>query len=173
MSDIITNLGKVFEEDWDGEVIGSNTFEWEYQSNLPSVEEVMEEKRRKLMNVKVRSVPDYEWKKVRSLLEYGDGEDVYVNICQISGEEAGYIPSKVWYDNGFKLLFYMNDSMPDEIRPFSDETYLMYFKLEVDKVLKYDIDIRMFMDQIMTDIGMVYFCVFGKSNYKLIIGEGE
>lgn len=88
----------------------------------------------------------------------------------------GFMPSKVWADSyqspqhELNILYYINTTMPLAVKPFKDNTYLMYFMPAPGDVIEYDVNVRFFMDQVMVpDLGMIYVVMFGDESYKDIV----
>jgi len=157
----------------------------ELKSHLPLVEEIMEEKRHCMMNVKNVSIHHDQWKVVKTLFEVRDevSGEVYSFVGKLGILEddciLGYLPSKIWVEGGdegeietFRFLFYINDSLPDQLRPFKEKTYVLWNLIKSNHTLLYDLNTRLFMDQIKTDIGWIYVMVFDEANYKLIVDDG-
>ncbi|MCK9371195.1 hypothetical protein M0R04_14885 [Candidatus Dojkabacteria bacterium] len=95
-------------------------------------------------------------------------------LCEITESRVlGYIPSKTlntgW--NEFMMMFYINETLPDAARPFKKKMYAMWAPLYEYETLLYDINTRLFMDQIETNDGFVYFFIFGEDEYDSIIAD--
>lgn len=88
----------------------------------------------------------------------------------------GFMPSKVWTFSSlfsmieFNILYYINTTLPKAVKPFKDNTYLMYFTPRPGDVIEYDVNVRFFMDQIMVPgVGMTYVVMFGDESYEDIV----
>lgn len=87
----------------------------------------------------------------------------------------GYMPSKILYDpmlDSLVCTFYCNDTLPDRVRPFgTDAMYIAeYTPSSVTDTLMYNIEYRLFVDQVMTPSGIKYVFVFGQQTYEQVFG---
>lgn len=144
-------------------------------SALPSVVEMEEEFSRNKMNVICVDLVGVEWVDVGTKFDYEDGYgggEVLGRMCHLDGYEevGGYIPSKVFWSNGsLKLVYYTNDSLPDAVKPFKGRTYIMVSDLVIGGRLKYDLGVRMFMDQIKREDDWVNVFIFDSGSFHDII----
>ncbi len=131
------------------------------------------------MRVENLVIASHEWAKLTTNLEIedkGTGKiwPLKAMVCEITDKRVlGYIPSKTfnvgW--NEFMLMFYINETLPDAVRPFKKRMFAMWAQLDYEEALLYDINIRLFMDQVKTDTGFVYFFIFGEDEYDSIIAN--
>lgn len=160
-----------------------------YVSNMPDPEIIKEEIEMQRMRVTTISILPCRWKVVETNFDISYGMNpttvpFRAEICELDEEEVrGYLPSKVWWEKvvgdksarehgTFKLLYYVNEQMPQTVRPFGGKIYAMKAYVS-DGSLYYDSAIRMFVDQIMTDGGMVYFFIFDELTMKEILNINE
>lgn len=168
--------------------------QFDTQSLLPLPDEILKEKRQRMMRVEIVNIKHSSGECVKTFFELRNnitGEfigSLYGAVCEIDDSRViGYLPSKIWYEDissivkpldcalggVFNLLYYVNDTLPVGIKPFSDKMYLFWSYLDPLETLMYDIDIRMFMDQIKFKDDMVYIMIFDEANYKLIVDRTE
>lgn len=82
----------------------------------------------------------------------------------------GFMPSKVWYDGGFQLLYYVSPSLPDRARPFGyDPCYVFSVCVPDGESIVYDWNISLFIDQIMTSNGMLYLFICSEAELPKIL----
>jgi hypothetical protein len=150
------------------------------ESLLPSVDEMMEELVRDKMRVICVDLVDMEWVGVETKFDYevgGKVGEVGGLLCNLDRYPmvSGYIPSKVYWSGGsFKLVYYANDSLPDGVKPFSGRTYIMESELYVGGELRYDLGIRMFMDQINKGGEWVNVFIFDSGSFSdIIVGRED
>ena len=160
----------------------------EQQSILPSVEEVREEQTMKIITV---STLGLERERVKTTLTRTNKSleissvPIFTTLIRIDDEQVKeYMPSKVWCDDSldiedmgarnFNILFYVNSTMPKIVRPFKTNTYFMYFVPERGDIIEYDVNIRLFMDQVHTKhAGLIYVVMFGEDEYAQIVDKGQ
>lgn len=142
----------------------------ELVSGMPPIEEV-----REANTMKIITVNTYHFEQtlvetaLRTVHPDGTSDPLIANIMTISDERVkGFMPSKVWTNPKesiglppFNILYYVNSALPQAVKPFKDNTYLMYFRPKPEDVIEYDINLRIFMDQIQTNMGTVFVAMFG------------
>lgn len=86
---------------------------------------------------------------------------------------AGYLPSKVFYDEqgGLRLMYYVSAALPDSVRPLGTDrpVYCFSFSLDFPSTYTYDASLRVFIDQIVTPHGIRCIVMFGQDEYDKII----
>ncbi|TFG98712.1 hypothetical protein E4H12_05285 [Candidatus Thorarchaeota archaeon] len=143
----------------------------EQKSVLPPIEEVREASTMKVVTVNTKQ---FEKTLVETALRAihpdGTSDPLIANIMTIADERVkGFMPSKVWADlhpqhnwtGDFNVLYYVNPILPQAVKPFQDNTYLLYFHHNPNDVIEYDINLRIFMDQVPTHKGNVFVIMFG------------
>lgn len=155
--------------------------EEQQQSGLPSLEQVREEQTMRIYTINTKQFPS---KRVETTLRLtnpvGTPNDrpmigVLINIDDKRIKE--FMPSKVWaseqtqrHEVVFDVLFYVNTTLPKAVRPFKDNTYLLYFFPGYGDVIEYNAEMRIFMDQVhVPKFGTAYVIMFGEETYNDII----
>ncbi len=147
------------------------------QSHLPNMLEIIAKQREGKMRVENLVIGKHEWKDVVTKMDT-ENKDTYetwplsARMCEITNESVlGYVPSKI-FNTGwdeFLLMFYINDTLPEAVRAFKKKTYMMWAPICKHESLLYDVNARMFMDQIKTETGLIYVFLFDEDNYDLIV----
>lgn len=99
----------------------------------------------------------------------------------INSNVQGLLPSKCWINDGedkleVSMTFYTCTSLPDRARPFGDgPTYVIIMFPPPRSVVEYPVDLRMFIDHIITNRNQcAYVFCFGQNVYdQLLIGNSE
>ena len=148
------------------------------QSGLPPLEDIREEQTMRIYTI---TTDKFERIQVETTLMVSHPDKaprpLVATVIMIDDDRVKeYMPSKVWataspFDRPvFKVLYYINTSLPQAVKPFKDNTYLMYFIPDDDEVIEYDVNVRMFMDQVaVPGHGMVYVLMFGNESYDDIV----
>jgi hypothetical protein len=156
------------------------------QSILPGVEQVRDEQTMKIITV---STSGLKRQFVKTTLEISlpnaspnePPVPLYAYLVKLDDNRIKeYMPSKVWYDpsektglgtlHNFNILFYVNKTMPQTVRPFKENTYVMFFVPQKGEVIEYNCNIRLFMDQVLTEEGeMAFVIMFGEEEYGQIV----
>lgn len=145
----------------------------ERSSALPPIDEVREQSTMQIITV---STKPFRRETVKTSLcvvsEGGKRSNVVSSLITFDDKRVkGYMPSKVWWndrDECFDVLFYVNSSLPKSVRPFKDNTYLLYVYPQYGQTLEYDVNIRVFIDQVKTNVGMAHVFMFGDESYHAI-----
>jgi hypothetical protein len=152
----------------------------EMESVLPSFDELGEELRNSKMRVVCIDLVDVQWVKVETKFDYEKGEgrgEVGGLLCNLDGygEVSGYIPSKVFWLNGsLKLVYYVNVSLPEGVKPFSGRTYILISDMVIGGSFLYDVGVRMFMDQVRREIDWVNVIIFDSESFSdIIVGRED
>lgn len=159
-------------------------------SGMPPIEEIREAQTMRIYTV---NTSPFERKIVETTLIAANPNKVHkrrpivATLIKLEDDRVKeYMPSKVWGNpvtstafsqspTNFDVLFYVNASMPQTVRPFKENTYLLFFVPESEDVIEYDVNLRIFMDQVPVDgLGMTYVIMFGEETYKeLIVAQRE
>lgn len=101
-----------------------------------------------------------------------DDEQIVANLYEVTNEKVlGYLPSRVWHNDGFNLLYYIGEAMPSQARPFGDKpVYCFHIPLST-KPIEYDANWRVFIDQIAVRDDMYLFVMFNEDQYQDIVNE--
>jgi hypothetical protein len=147
------------------------------KSKLPPLEQVREETTMRIITVNTFSYPKTLMKtSMRQTGSRGAESVITAQVIKLTDPRIqGFMPSKVWWDDinrSFDILFYVNTTLPKAVRPFKDNTYFMYF-YPSGYVVEYDATMRVFIDQIKTNIGMAYVFMFGDETYNDIINDPD
>lgn len=84
----------------------------------------------------------------------------------------GLMPSRVWHDSihGLMFAFYTSPSIPVQGRPFQDgPTYILVLEPGSADILEYDLETRLFIDQVPTPDGIKYVILFGQEQYDKVV----
>lgn len=124
------------------------------------------------------------------VLEPGDVVDLAItvernNVCKqargwlsVLDEDSvrGYLPSKIWhysYDDLFRLSYYTNDGLNNNVRPFGNgKTYALVLHPDDGEVYYYPIEWRVFIEHVVcpsAPAGIAYVFLFGEDLYDQII----
>jgi hypothetical protein len=141
------------------------------RSTLPPVDDIKEKLR--IVRIVLSKFPS---KTVEMHVEVLDGDQkrpVYALVTIIDSDAVrGYLPTKLFPTNeGVEVLFYTNPKLPDAARPFKQgKTYIALAVVEYNKVIQYDADLRVLIDQFVSlDGELVYVFVFGDEQYDSIV----
>ena len=101
-----------------------------------------------------------------------DDKQITAPLYEITNEKVlGYLPSRVWYDGGISLLYYISEALPDQARPFGDKPVYCFYIPIGTKPIEYDANWRVFIDQVKTDSGMLLVVMFNESEHKNIVNK--
>jgi hypothetical protein len=145
------------------------------KSGLPPLQEVVEQVTMRIITVNTNSMPKVVKETTLTVTnERGHKSNVVAPIIEITDSRVqGFMPSKIWWndsDDSFDILFYVNNSLPKAVRPFKDKMYLMSFYPQ-SMTVEYDVNVRLFLDQIKTNAGMAFVVMFGDESYKSLVIE--
>lgn len=141
----------------------------ELSSFLPPVEPT-EVKRMRIERLHLQSFPMNRCKTKFTLAN--KGESIFAQVYKVDNESTrGFIPTKVWSEDGqFHFLYYVSEFLPKAARPFGDDPcYVFCVYTKNGDVIEYDADIRIFIDQIQTPIGMAYVFIFGETEMRRVL----
>lgn len=150
------------------------------ETGLPSMEESVNLYKMRIEGIWLK---DYECNRVQTTFDVqqspADVSPLYMELYEISEPRIqGYMPSKIMYDarrEDLACTFYCNDTLPDRVRPFgTDPMYVgVYYPDDVRDTVLYDIECRLFVDQVVTGSGIAYVFVFGQETYEKIVIQNE
>lgn len=85
----------------------------------------------------------------------------------------GYLPTKIWCeDSAFQLLYYVSPDLPPAAKPFgTDPCYMFAVFPQRNEAVEYPSDIRIFIDQVMTPLGMAYVFIFGENQMNQVLAS--
>jgi hypothetical protein len=88
---------------------------------------------------------------------------------------GSYIPAKVVICNGnITFVYYVNQDLPPETRPFSDgECYAWVVKWDPDMHMRYPVETRVFIDQVIDTVNGDVYTVFitSKQQFDMLTGN--
>lgn len=146
------------------------------KSSLPPLEEIIEQASMKIVTIKISAFPSELWE-TNVYKQAGGGRRVplVARVYEVDDravEVQGYLPSKIWYDDGLYGLFYVNETLPKAARPFKGKLYVMYTYIDPNVVLDYDANIRVLIDQVLMQDGkMAHLFVFGEEQATSLLVE--
>ena len=141
------------------------------ESTLPSLEEMREANTMKIVSIGTKFLSK---SVVKTGLHRCDAAgcvypvvgDLYVIDDQ---RVQGFMPSKVlWCDDEYRVIYYVCHSLPQNVRPFEGNTYMLVFDVAVNDVIEYGMTMRLFIDQIVVDDRVKYIVMFGDETYNEI-----
>lgn len=146
------------------------------KSALPPIEEIKKHNTMKMVRVKLSNLPSREVTFTIEGVNEESGEHfpIVVPLHEIDDHIArGYLPSKVWWrpeDDDVHFLFYVQESMPLETRPFgTGKSYIAAMYVSDSCTLEYEVGLRIFIDQVQTSNGTLYVFMFGEDEYKNVV----
>lgn len=111
--------------------------------------------------------------KLRSCDHHGVWWNLHTDVYTIDDPElTGLMPSRAWFDptEGLMLAFYTSSTIPIQGRPFGDgPTYVTIVEPNPSQVLEYDMNVRLFIDQIPSSNGIAFVILFGQQQYDQLI----
>lgn len=143
-------------------------------SELKSTLPLEEAKAINTMTITTRLLKSFDHKRVLVNFDY-NGQPVETTIYTLTDEKvAGYLPSKVWWDDkkdDLCLLYYVSPALPDQARPFGTKP-VHCFVIDYDHGdVEYDPMWRVFIDQVKTPTGMMIVVMFNDDLYKQIVNK--
>ena len=150
------------------------------KSALPPIEEVKAHNTMKMVRVRLSELPYHSgtFKFDGVDKESGVRFPLIAPIYEIGDHIArGYLPSKAWWrseDDDVHFLFYVQESMPPETRPFgTGKSYISAMYIGEDTVIEYEVGLHIFIDQVQTQTGTLYVFMFGEKEYKNVVMDSE
>lgn len=143
------------------------------KSALPSTEYIKARNTMKMVRVKLSELPYHngtlKFDSVNG--ESGVRTPLAAPIYEIGDHIArGYLPSKVWWrldDDDVHFLFYVQESMPYESRPFgTGKSYISAMYISDNCTIEYEVGLHIFIDQVQTSTGTLYVFMFGEKEYN-------
>lgn len=143
-------------------------------SELKSTLPLEEAKAINTMTITTRLLKSFDHKRVLVNFDH-NGEPVETTVYTLIDEKvAGYLPSKVWWDDkkdDLCLLYYVSQALPDQARPFGNKP-VHCFVIDYDHGdVEYDPMWRVFIDQVKTPYGMMIVVMFNDDLYKQIVNK--
>lgn len=151
-------------------------------SSMPPIEQVKDLYTMKMERIVVE---DYPWKQCDTHIDIrvrGSGEvRAVVDLYTVSEPRVqGYLPSKVWMSRTrdlshvTEMVFYCNPTLPDGARPFGDgPMYCWMMAVSSDMTVEYDVEARVFVDQVVFEGAVWYVFVCGEDQLGKLIVRGE
>lgn len=118
--------------------------------------------------------------------------DTYIDLVARTGERVaasvtlytvteprttGYLPSKVWIEQAtgnMEMMFYCNPTLPAGARPFGDgPMYVWKVAVGSDITVEYDVEARVFVDQVLWRETVWYVFVCGEQHLGKLIAPKE
>lgn len=143
------------------------------KSALPPAEEIKYHNTMKMVRVKLSDLPsrDVTFKLEGVDAKTGERFSLSAPLHEIDDHIVrGYLPSKVWWrpeDDDVHFLFYVQESMPHEVRPFgTGKSYISAMYIGDHCTIEYEVGLHIFIDQVQTSEGTLYVFMFGEKEYK-------
>ena len=144
------------------------------KSVLPPAEEIKFHNTMKMVRVKLSDLPSREvtFKMEGVNTKSGERFSLCAPLHEIGDQHIaqGYLPSKVWWrpeDDDVHFLFYVQESMPHEARPFgTGKSYISAMYIGDNTTVEYEVGLHIFIDQVQTPDGTLYVFMFGEKEYK-------
>lgn len=142
---------------------------------MPPVDVVRAQHTMKMERIIVQNFP---FEKRETLVDIisrsGTSTRAIVNLYNVDDDRTrGYLPSKVWkVDGSTEMVFYCTPSLPAGARPFGEGPMYVFELLVGSQVtVEYDVEARLFVDQVVTPNGVWYVFVFGEDQLGKIIAQ--
>ena len=150
------------------------------KSALPPIEEVRAHNVMKMVRLKLSELPYHNgtFKFDGVDRESGTRFPLIAPIYEIDDHIVkGFLPSKSWWrpeDDDVHLLFYVQESMPIEVRPFgTGKSYISAMYIGDHTTIEYEVGLHIFIDQVQTQTGTLYVFMFGEKEYKSVVMDSE
>lgn len=150
------------------------------KSALPPIEETKAHNTMKMVRVKLSELPSHNGTFKLDAVDEDSGvrTPLVAPIYEIGDHLArGYLPSKVWWrpeDDDVHFLFYVQESMPYESRPFgTGKSYISAMYVGDRCTIEYEVGLHIFIDQVQTSTGTLYVFMFGEKEYTNTVLESE
>lgn len=158
---------------------GSSPYEGERnmvrESNLPSAEQIRAER---TMRIERRVLSQYDNELVKLHFDAvnvrGDKRAVICKMSTIDDDHIrGLLPSKCWIDDDGELhiVWYSTDGFPVAARAFgSGRTYVAKFIVDDYTTIEYDVQTRVFIDQVLDSRGKCWYVImFGDNVFDEVV----
>lgn len=146
------------------------------KSAIPVIQEVNDQQHIEMISVRLGKFSIGEREMIIEHSHGGAWMPVKAEVFKLNDHEVGdYLPSKVFvHDGEIYLMFYVNDQLPNAVRPFEDDVCYGWL---IDWVpgwrVRYPALSRVFIDQVIVDGRMKILFISDSATYESLLSVPE